>query len=704
MISLPTLPTWKMLLRAMIPGTTSLEELTQPWIRSKGDHAGWLSKSSWSLALISRWRQVHNCGNTVSLWVPDYFCNQALMLVREAGVNLHFYPIKADLSPDFDYIRNRSRQSPPDLFLIVHYFGKSNLSSDVIEFSKSTGAWLIEDATHVLRPHGKIGVTGDFVLYSPHKLLALPDGALLIAREEGPNVLSAKCIEKFGDVGHWAATAAELKIPVSNRYPGLKWIFKRTLQKMGFGRSSWRTPSEGPPSIRDFPRPSMSKFSRRLIQYQIDSLACIFSERRRNKLLLDYLLTSQGQETHSQNVISSSDNQFCPYVAAYKTPHFKEVSSKLLELGVPVTTWPDLPPELESNPNLHSCAIDLKKGIIFLPIHQSIKRAELAGLLSNDCYDHDDLKWNLWCGTEEKWSELVDQTEYGNLLQSWKYGDFKSETEGWGVIRMVAVCNGSIVGCVQVLFKRFLGFFEIYRINRGPLFFGSLPVRIQASFWKIIRFKFGRLWLGKILLWAPATKLSGENLTALLRFGFRERSRRGYTTYVLDLKCPEQQMFSGLSSSWRTALRAAYRHNVDVVISNSEDDFKALLSRCSDMMGERKLRFDANFYLLLYRKLSSSPFGNLQLHAKKAGVLLGSVYVTVHGQGATYTLGWNGEEGRRCSAHHLLLWEAAKHLRAIGIHFFDLGGADEVKTPSIYKFKKGMGGERLEFIGEGICF
>ena len=43
---------------------------------------------------------------------------------------------------------------------------------------------MVEDAAHVLIPDMDIGSYGEFTFYSPHKLLAIPDGSVLIQRSK----------------------------------------------------------------------------------------------------------------------------------------------------------------------------------------------------------------------------------------------------------------------------------------------------------------------------------------------------------------------------------------------------------------------------------------------------------------------------------------------------------------------------------------
>ena len=65
-------------------------------------------------------------------------------------------------------------------------------------FLSKNGTWLVEDAVHVLKPTLNIGQKGDIVLYSPHKLLPIPDGAIIVIKSVGPNnLVNDKNVLKF---------------------------------------------------------------------------------------------------------------------------------------------------------------------------------------------------------------------------------------------------------------------------------------------------------------------------------------------------------------------------------------------------------------------------------------------------------------------------------------------------------------------------
>lgn len=63
----------------------------------------------------------------------------------------------------------------------------------------------------------------------------------------------------------------------------------------------------------------------------------------------------------------------------------------------------------------------------------------------------------------------------------------------------------------------------------------------------------------------------------------------------------------------------------------------------------------------------------------------------LHGDRATYQIGWRDREQAPPSAHHLLLWEAAKYLAKKGFHQLDLGTIDTVTNPGLARFKLGSG-------------
>ena len=55
---------------------------------------------------------------------------------------------------------------------------------------------------------------------------------------------------------------------------------------------------------------------------------------------------------------------------------------QMIELGCPVESWPDLPPEVIADPGCHKYAGQLRKTTVLLPVHQSVDMSILGPMLS----------------------------------------------------------------------------------------------------------------------------------------------------------------------------------------------------------------------------------------------------------------------------------------------------------------------------------
>jgi hypothetical protein len=73
------LPTARNLVAALVNQTLPDNELSAPWRRS-GDEAFWFSLSAWSLLAIAQWRQCLTGQPSITVWLPDFFCNSSLSL------------------------------------------------------------------------------------------------------------------------------------------------------------------------------------------------------------------------------------------------------------------------------------------------------------------------------------------------------------------------------------------------------------------------------------------------------------------------------------------------------------------------------------------------------------------------------------------------------------------------------------------------
>ncbi len=360
MFTMAPLPRWRDLFAACLPGRPDETALSAPWKR--GDEtAVWFSRSALIMRAIAQWR-IEKAGPT-NFWLPDYFCNAATAALRETGVKLVFYPITPDFAPDWPACAELAAERPPGIFMLVHYFGVCAPPEPARAFCDIHAADLVEDCAHVLTPHGEIGRFGDYVFYSPHKLLALPEGALVLIRD----ATAGPAITKMRDAG-----------PAGTTLP-FGWIVRRALQKLmpaalHARRNASRLPAfeeDMAPGGAGLSRSRPSDYALRLLAREIRRLAEIDGRRRANFEAI----------AESWNI---GNGEITPYrlVVPFDTAAAAEAAYTVLKArGCPVETWPDLAPEVLAGDG--AAALRIRRTRILLPVHQTIPKAQLqAGCCS----------------------------------------------------------------------------------------------------------------------------------------------------------------------------------------------------------------------------------------------------------------------------------------------------------------------------------
>ena len=350
------LPSLAGLLAAARAAVPDGDRLAAPW-RSADEprQAYWFSRSAFALAALVAARRSAGGGREPLLWLPDYFCNQSSGPARLAGARVVHYPIGGDLEPDWPACAALAADRPPDLFVLVHYFGQPAAGEAARAFCESVGAQLVEDAAHVLAPVGGIGSHGAAVFYSPHKLFALPDGALLLARE---------------DVA--VAVGADAPSPVA-------WLLRRLLQKamprpLRAAAIRRRTPDfDDDPPFGVLPAtPAPSRLALRLLA-RVDPVAEAAARRRNAELWT--AAVARRSDIHAFLPLAAG----APYRFVVEAPGGSAAAPHdgFRARGCPVESWPDLAPEVLAEPARHAVAIGLRRRLLFLPVHGAVTAADI---------------------------------------------------------------------------------------------------------------------------------------------------------------------------------------------------------------------------------------------------------------------------------------------------------------------------------------
>ncbi len=693
LITYAPLPKVKWLFKSLFQPVLSDMDLAKPWSQ-EGQKAYWFSRSAVSLNFILNFIRELKQQEKVSLLVPDYFCEGVLQIIsNNSQVEILRCP-ESKLIDQLDILK-------PDLVLAVHYFGISSELKNVAKEASRLNVFLIEDCAHVLKPVMGMGVTGDFVIYSQHKVLAIPDGALCLVSEKkiskkiertNKNLEEIKkLLDKFG-----------FEI-VSASSPFIRpWIFKRVTQiflpsclskkiikPTAFGLDT----NFSLDTKAELQNAGMSKFSKRLLALQSQQDLLIQSAARRLENAEAWIFVLSHVFNFPRDCFSFAEIApyflICSFDSADQAKIYYE---KLSRVAVPVLTWPDLPED-----NIGEEATHRRMTSFYIPVHGAISPKQIRHLFLKPYLKLVKLEKNEFTLKEvgqDIWEDLFSKIKFSNLLQSYAYGEIKKGIEHWKVYRYVIEKNSQPVALVQVLEKNFcFGFCKIRRINRGPLFLSCMDSLAEQK--KIIFFlKKSLTSLRCRLFWAPELE-SSERI--LIKRQFWRKAQIPWVSGWIDLRQEESDLRKSLRGNWRNQLNKAEKVSLVIREILEKEEADVIMSSYQNMMKERgEDPLDVRqFYDLLKQGIG------VLLAVYSNSLCVGAVLIVRHGRAATYLMGWTGEQGKQHCISNLLVWRAIlKAKYDWGCEVFDVGGLGH---PSIAEFKRGLNLTEYRLVGEFVC-
>lgn len=701
------LPKVRDIIRALIKFPDD-DEISYPWANLEDNYL-WLSRSAHSLAVVAKCRQEIKKATAIKVWVPDFFCFGSLKFLLDTGVEIVFYTLNEDLNPDIINCEILAQSNKVDIFLHVHFFGAVIPTEHSAKFARDHGAWLVEDAAHVFRAVDGIGAFGDCILYSPHKHLPIPDGAILVIKNNGISNLGddVKVMDAFCEITR--TYIAKSQVSILSAY---FWLAKRLIQKTGIRNSNYKIkfyPDYLMPSEKFAPK--ISALSKRLLLPLIENLDNIALCRSANaNKWIDTMLWSSAGRLSS---IVSVKNP--PYLAGFSGSSFNKVkdmyeSLSIRKVGLPLSSWPDLPPSVV-NKN-HKRANNLRKTQIFLPVHQSLSTAKI------DKYGVRIIKkltemWTTKKLSLSEWDEYWRSCPTANLLQSWQYGEAKARSEGWKLDRLLVLDHDhNPVAIVQVLIKYIPFIGGIARINRGPILlkkhspekelgiiFGSLNMLIREA-------RCNRWWFLSLAPEIHSSEIANNGLKAL---GFYRSKAQPWSSGLISLSLDEDTILMSLNGKWRNSMRKGIKLGVKVKkAQGSEASLKILMRSYSELQGVKG--FDGisdDLLRSLFQQQGLLWDFNLYFAFKEDdqnGLPIGVLVSIRAGDTSTYIIGTSNDTGRSMQANSVLLWEAIVQAKRDGCSWYDIGGLNKSTPKGIASFKKGLNAEPYSLIGEWFKF
>lgn len=142
--------------------------------------------------------------------LPIFTCDTVVKPFVEEGWTIDFYTIDRNLEINFSSLKEKYNSFKPALIFLQSYFGFNTIKSDVIDWLKSiknNNCLIVEDITQSLFSEHYLDCA-DYYVASLRKFLAIPDGGVLITRD---NVISLELEEADEEICQVAIEAFDLK-------------------------------------------------------------------------------------------------------------------------------------------------------------------------------------------------------------------------------------------------------------------------------------------------------------------------------------------------------------------------------------------------------------------------------------------------------------------------------------------------------------
>ena len=302
-----------------------------------------------------------------------------------------------------------------------------------------------------------------------------------------------------------------------------------------------------------------------------------------------------------------------------------------------------------------------------------------------------------WNGHELAQWDAVHQAAAGALQQAWDYGS-TLKLLGVPVLRARVLDQGQQVAQVQFIVRKWGRFGAVALSTRGPIWSKPLPLEAESEVYKALK---KTLPLKGIRFMAVTPEVPEGQVHGLHPM---RRIMSGMSTVMLDISRPVTELRAQLEGRWRSSLVSAEASDLTVHrVGTNEGQYRWLLDHEAQQRVDKHLEGLPIPFFDLYVQSRKQPAKNiLTLRSDLGRDRLAAMMFLIHGDAATYQVGWTSDQGRDLHAHHLILWHAIQELQSKGIRVLDLGGVNTVRSAGVARFKMRTGGQVLTLAGTYI--
>lgn len=300
--------------------------------------------------------------------VPDYICNVIESAFGDLRIEIDYYAILEDLTPDFEDIEKKITLKTKAL-LSVNYFGLPAPIEAIRAFCKAHQLFFIEDNAQGFfgKKNGqRLGTFGDVGFTSFRKSIPLIHGAALYINPELGVPIVPPSDQEFkvskSSLKYFLYTM--LKYCLNSKIPPFRQIRQVQRKKKG---SLWDN------TIPKQPDKFMAIRLNPLVPVLINSLnykKIIENKRKKFERVLAFLRKQSlfGGEIFIKDVPPGMFPFQIPFLLQDKQIDKSELLTFLNQNGVEAFYWPDLPQAVVGRPDLYPMANYLKENLIHFPV------------------------------------------------------------------------------------------------------------------------------------------------------------------------------------------------------------------------------------------------------------------------------------------------------------------------------------------------
>jgi hypothetical protein len=266
---------------------------------------------------------------------------------------------------------------------------------------------------------------------------------------------------------------------------------------------------------------------------------------------------------------------------------------------------------------------------------------------------------------------------------------------GGTVIRAVIQADGQTVGLAQCVVRLFGNLGGVALCTRGPLWLAPLSGKDKAHAYRSLRQSLPVK--GLRFLFVTPNEPSGEDLG----LSSLKRVMTGYSTALLDLSPSMEDLRAGLEKRFRHRVGGAEKSELTVHrVGTNVGQYRWLMDAEQQQRENRGLQGMPLHFVDAYIASRKQPGHNvLTLRADLGRDRVAGMMFLLHGQAATYQIGWTSDAGRDAHAHNLLLYKGMEALKERGIRKLDMGGINTGRSAGIARFKISTGAKVATLAG-----